>query len=180
MRKIVGLSMPFFLIISGIAVAACVTLAFPFPPVPVKISFLKIASASSKGYPNPVNAAAMSTIDDIGIKAAGFDLWKATNYTGYFTYSTPAGGANTMYIDKPCDAMAIDSTPGGALADIGPGGSGGSGGGSGGGTCSGVTTGIVGYQEETQNVQVCTDGVCSTQTVVVGLMPIYGSVSSTC
>lgn len=176
MKKILGFPVPAILLLSGAAVAACVTLAFPFPPLPIKISFTSVARAKLKGYPNPLNAAAMMAVDDIGIKAAGLDRWQDTNYQGYFTYQGPVGGASTMYLDKPCKSMAIDLTPGGRIADVGNGNSGGFEGGSGGGMCGGSNVGIVGYQEQYEQVQVCTDGACQTQTVLVGLTPIYGSI----
>lgn len=108
------------LIFSATAIA-CVTLPLPIPPLPVKLSWTDLAKAKAEGFSNPGHAAAMKKIDSYASTVVGDATWQKNNYQGYFNYSSPLGGANMIFIDKPCGKKAIDQSEKG-LADTGGGG----------------------------------------------------------
>lgn len=95
------------MIVSAAAIA-CATLPLPIPPLPIKLSWTDLAKAKSEGFSNPGHAAAMKKIDSYASTVVGDDAWKKNNYQGYFTYSSPLGGANIIWIDKPCGKKAAE------------------------------------------------------------------------
>lgn len=91
------------LLCSGLAIA-CQTLPFPVPPIPIKVSVADVAKAMFAGFDasKALRGAAMMKLDEIASTAVGENVWKTNAFNGYFTYSGPAGGANTVYTEKPC------------------------------------------------------------------------------
>lgn len=72
----------------------------------------------------------MRKIDELGSAAVnGAANWKANSFSGYVIYRGPIGlGANTIYIEKPCNSTAEEKAKReAAVSDLGDYGGGGSG-----------------------------------------------------
>lgn len=116
----------------------------------------------------------MIKLDSFATSALGSSqLWKDNQFEGYFTYRTPFGGANILYVEKPCKKTAEQH----AKDSVGLA----SGGGSGDvvGMCQGptVTAGIVALTPEYAPSRVCTPQACRTELVLVGYTPVYGTIA---
>lgn len=161
---------------SGIAIACSGnTLPLPIPPLPFKVSFFEMTKFKLAGYLNPVRAAALAKLDQLGSSAVGEQVWKDNNYAGYMTYASPFASvaAVRVYVEKVCGEKALDGLDKNS-ADASEGGSSGAYAGGGDGSGGSSSYGIVGYQPVVRTWTVCADGVCNTGTWI-DYEPIYGT-----
>nr|WP_295382138.1 hypothetical protein [Pseudoxanthomonas sp.] len=128
-----------FLCLSLVLVTA-IGLACSFNAIPpmgvIKVSALSIIQEIKSGDVNrALYRAFLKSLDKRAETLLGANIWRDNGWKGQITYSTPAGGLNTVYFEKECGQRAADreteqSRPpndGGSSANGGGGSSGGSG-----------------------------------------------------
>jgi hypothetical protein len=158
------------LLLTG-AAFGCATLPMPTFPAPIPITVLDVLQARSAGFSwgRALHGAAMRRLDSFASAAVGASTWRNNEFVGYFTYSTPLGGANAVLIHKPCGMTAEDLARSTSFAGLGALGL---------GFCelpTGPQVGVVGFDPVYVQAQTCTPGGgCISQSVLVGYEPIYG------
>jgi len=97
----------------SLTLATGIGLACSFNPMPpmgiVKVSALSIIQEIKSGNLNhALHRAFLSSLDKRAETLLGASTWRDNGWKGYITYSTPAGGINTIYFEKQCGQRAAD------------------------------------------------------------------------
>jgi len=75
----------------------------------VNVPLADIDQARSEGFANPAEAAALRNLDSVGQSI--YPNWEGRGFSGHFIYRTNVlgmNGANILYMEKPCNELAID------------------------------------------------------------------------
>ncbi|MEJ7746018.1 MAG: hypothetical protein WKF61_04545 [Luteimonas sp.] len=103
------LSVALLLAASGVSIA-CTQLPMPFVGI-IDVSVGDMLGAWFDDYINPARAAMLDNLDERGAAVVGADNWRRNGFVGHITYTTPFGGNNIVYTEKPCNEDAIDGEP---------------------------------------------------------------------